>query len=1096
MASTSKQRELQREWNEQKSKPHPTEDEKYDLLQLRDRIIRSNRGDDEDANTDDVIITGVCPEICPEKERYERIKQGRVDSFEKRSRMIKDFSRQAADQDMPLPSDLRTPAALRDSMNFLLHKIIVDPPPNPESPSGWYDFVWRRVRAIRKEITQQRLTGPLIAGILEDITRFHIIAFHMFCEADQNQFAPKLNLENLNDCLATLARIYAGMETTSPGNPSPNVAEFRAYEMMLRVWTGTLDLVKTTAEVGKLPDTIRNSPEIRFARKVISAVNNRLFSEYIQLMRTADYVTACLMHYSLPMVQAKALSSLATASGSRSKSNENKVKVSAHFFARLLGLMTTEELVRFTGYHGLDYESGSEYVFFPLGFARGKDPRTYPRLRSDSLVEAKADGRNMVEIVAKSDFDEIPSPDVVEIDSFDEEGMYVGPNPFTVSFDQENVRDVRSKQQIPPVQKSQMISQWKGGIPVITLPRPPVPVPHPQSPRTVQLNEGPRFSRFPSLDVKAAAAQSTPVPSISPPRPSFDRKRVRSASTADDNDVSHEAESKRLHLDAQTVPQPKSPLRIPVSLTPTMQSPPAISRQTSIDLPYSQPAPRTSVTVEAVKTYPLRTHLQIIRARTVCQASASLGTVFRAWRDHATRYRRPSAHFGQIDAFPKQLEEAERIQLEDMQRLIWTKYPFRSKILSSCGGMANFTYCTLLFLFSAGRNGDKLEEWLRSKLGDPDPCAASDVRFMTYEEAGKMLRIVFARLDPWNRSALGQVKAEIDAIAPEVNATVLYALDHISLTTAKDVLRSSFAQSDLPVALFCHDDSVTQPEMEDDLNGVLLLDVYVPQLSPTVELGGILFDSILTLIERRVPTPIPQATTLLRLVSELYCSFLKLYRSLKQDANNVKNLESQSGNIWNDLVEDYFDENNVEVLIDEKRCCDRLSTLVKTNALRSFLKVEECSLWETPGVFPEVFPIGSTDEICSSRLVSGTVFAAISEKVLTVSAMATVCDPVVRQHPQGKPDFELQLMNWLEKLSDDRLSGSQSRSRSSSPRTDSDSSDRGQPSSGYGTLTKSKRTDESLKNITLDVAAVRKDAQQMAIWFAKVSRDLKKLDRV
>ena len=88
--------ELQREWQAQLSKSHPTEDEKFDVLALRDRIIRAMTATstEEDFPADsDVIVTGTCPEICPEKERYERVKQGRVDSFERRTRMIKDFSR-------------------------------------------------------------------------------------------------------------------------------------------------------------------------------------------------------------------------------------------------------------------------------------------------------------------------------------------------------------------------------------------------------------------------------------------------------------------------------------------------------------------------------------------------------------------------------------------------------------------------------------------------------------------------------------------------------------------------------------------------------------------------------------------------------------------------------------------------------------------------------------------------------------------------------------------------------------------------------------------------------------------------------------------
>ena len=153
-------------------------------------------------------------------------------------------------------------------------------------------------------------------------------------------------------------------------------------------------------------------------------------------MSTADYVTACLMHYSLPMIQAKALDFLATASGSRSKSGRTKISVES--LTQLLGLTTTEELVRFTNYHGLLYESGNAEVHFPLGFSRSKDPKTYPRLRS-RLVEGKLSGRNMAEVVAKRAFTDIPVPDVIEINSFDEGGMYVGEEPFSVLIGKENV---------------------------------------------------------------------------------------------------------------------------------------------------------------------------------------------------------------------------------------------------------------------------------------------------------------------------------------------------------------------------------------------------------------------------------------------------------------------------------------------------------------------------------------------------------------------------------------------------------------------------------------------------------------------------------
>ena len=154
------------------------------------------------------------------------------------------------------------------------------------------------------------------------------------------------------------------------------------------------------------------------------------------------------------------------------------------------------------------------------------------------------------------------------------------------------------------------------------------------------------------------------------------------------------------------------------------------------------------------KVYPLPTHLQMIRARTVCQASGPLGAVFRAWREHATRHRRPTNYFGQVDPSDEQRRRAEQQRWEENQSLTWAKFPFRSQLLQGLE-----SYCTLLFLYAAGRNGDELEEWLRTKLGDPEPYTLSAVRILTFEEEGKTLRIVFARVDTWDAMSVEEVRS-------------------------------------------------------------------------------------------------------------------------------------------------------------------------------------------------------------------------------------------------------------------------------------------------------------------------------------------------
>lgn len=65
---------------------------------------------------------------------------------------IKEYSRSSADQEEPLPHDLRPLPVLCMTMDYLVTKIMDQ---NSEAYRDWYDFVWNRTRGIRK-VTQIR----------------------------------------------------------------------------------------------------------------------------------------------------------------------------------------------------------------------------------------------------------------------------------------------------------------------------------------------------------------------------------------------------------------------------------------------------------------------------------------------------------------------------------------------------------------------------------------------------------------------------------------------------------------------------------------------------------------------------------------------------------------------------------------------------------------------------------------------------------------------------------------------------------------------------------------------------------------------------
>lgn len=159
------------------------------------------------------------------------------------------------------------------------------------------------------------------------------------------------------------------------------------------------------------------------------------FSEYLVLMGQADYLVACLMHLYLPIVQTKALDSLAKASGGRNKPD---IIVPLNTFVAMFGLESNMEVLRFCSYHDLILDREKGVVAFKQGSFRSRDPKLFRRPKSKKVTAAGEKYGSLAEIVAKRAMGDIPLPEIVEIDSFDEDGLYIGLDPFDDFNDGEN----------------------------------------------------------------------------------------------------------------------------------------------------------------------------------------------------------------------------------------------------------------------------------------------------------------------------------------------------------------------------------------------------------------------------------------------------------------------------------------------------------------------------------------------------------------------------------------------------------------------------------------------------------------------------------
>lgn len=264
------------------------------ILQARDKYVKSQRIKQTDISKAQVV-SGNCQDMCPESERYRRIEHDLVSIFEKSDgepdehKLVKEYVRSSADQDEPLPHELRPADVLERTMLYLARNVIdlIDYDENIDIEQ-WYDFLWNRTRAIRKEIVQQDLNCLTSVQLMERCARFHIYSAHRFVETDLNVF-PKINEENLTKSIQSLKDFYYDLSLKNI--QCPNEAEFRGYDILLNLLNG--DILR---EISILKPAIRNSEPVKFAAKVLTAFNNKNFVKFFDLMREATFLNGCIMH--------------------------------------------------------------------------------------------------------------------------------------------------------------------------------------------------------------------------------------------------------------------------------------------------------------------------------------------------------------------------------------------------------------------------------------------------------------------------------------------------------------------------------------------------------------------------------------------------------------------------------------------------------------------------------------------------------------------------------------------------------------------------------------------------------------------------------
>ncbi|EAT43228.1 AAEL005326-PA [Aedes aegypti] len=167
------------------------------------------------------FIRGSCESMCPKAEIEMRTREKMLHFYELKpgSRtepverlVVKEFARSAAGVRRPKHWEIRTVAALKRTVEYLLTEIMQD---DRRSYNFRYEFIFDRLRAVRQEVVMQNLSAKDTLDILEPIVCFLSYSAYQLCESHISEFDPKICNTHLQECLKKVLRSYDELEQES-----------------------------------------------------------------------------------------------------------------------------------------------------------------------------------------------------------------------------------------------------------------------------------------------------------------------------------------------------------------------------------------------------------------------------------------------------------------------------------------------------------------------------------------------------------------------------------------------------------------------------------------------------------------------------------------------------------------------------------------------------------------------------------------------------------------------------------------------------------------------------------------------------------------
>ncbi|CAI5449250.1 unnamed protein product [Caenorhabditis angaria] len=355
--------------------------EKYAILDERDKILYQLRA----INSPVIKQLERCEEMCTEKERYMRIVQKRSSPFEcdeatfevAHQMMVKEYARSAADQERPLPHELRSEKMMEHTMSYLLSQVLDKFPETAEQRTGWYNFLWSRTRAVRKEVTQLSMSDTLALELVERCTRLHILFGYILCDLEVDHFDQKMNNENLGKCLQTLRHLYEDFERR--GIKCVNEPEFRSYDVMMHMNDSNV-----FSQVLSYRSEVRQSPSVCLALQLSISFQNNNYCKFFRLLKSqATYLQCCMSHKLFNEIRSKAVNVITSSYGRNAGYPLDK-------FCSLLAYDSIDDLKSALDIYGLRIDMDGDQVVLNRDFLSLNDPIP---MRPYEWIDKKKNGR-------------------------------------------------------------------------------------------------------------------------------------------------------------------------------------------------------------------------------------------------------------------------------------------------------------------------------------------------------------------------------------------------------------------------------------------------------------------------------------------------------------------------------------------------------------------------------------------------------------------------------------------------------------------------------------------------------------------------------